>query len=56
MTFLSATLGRILPRYRTVAEWAETYSKLVAAKPIQDKTKANRASYIKRLVTQFGSG
>lgn len=54
MTFLSATLGRIIPRYRTVAEWAETYSKLVAAKPIQDKTKANRASYIKRLVTQFG--
>jgi integrase len=55
MTFLSATLGRILPRYRTVAEWADTYAKLVCAKPIQDKTKANRASYLKRIVAQFGS-
>lgn len=54
MSLISATFGRILPRYRTVAEWAETYSKLVAAKPIQAKTKANRASYIRRLVAHFG--
>ena len=55
MTLLSATIGRILPRYRTVAEWAETYGKLVAAKPIQAKTKQNRANYIRRLVAQFGA-
>ena len=54
MNLLSATLGRILPRYRTVAEWAEIYSQVVQAKPIQGKTKANRASYIKRIVGQLG--
>lgn len=54
MSLISATLGRIIPRYRTVAEWAEIYSKVVAAKPIEDKTKANRASNIRRIVAQFG--
>lgn len=54
MSLISATLGRLIPRYRTVAEWAEIYSKVVAAKPIEDKTKANRASNIRRIVAQFG--
>lgn len=54
MSLLSATLGRLVPRYRTLAEWAETYSKVVAAKQISDKTKANRASYIKRIVQHIG--
>lgn len=54
MSFLSATLGRIVLKYRTVAEWAETYSKVVEAKPIQEKTRANRRSYIRRIVEQMG--
>ncbi|MDG3063251.1 tyrosine-type recombinase/integrase [Thauera mechernichensis] len=54
MSFISATLGRLVPRFRTVAEWAEVYSKVVAAKPIQLKTKQNRHSYIKRIVGELG--
>ena len=54
MSFLSATLGRIVHKYRTVAEWAEIYGKVVAAKPIQLKTKQNRAGYIKRIVGELG--
>lgn len=54
MNLLSATLGRMVPRYRTLAEWAEIYSKVVRAKPIQDKTKQNRASYIRRIVDRLG--
>ena len=54
MSLISATLGRIIPRYRTVAEWAEIYGKVVQAKPILPKTLANRRSYIKRLVEQLG--
>lgn len=54
MSLLSATLGRILPKYRLVSEWAETYIKIVTAKPISIKTKANRLSYIKRITARFG--
>lgn len=54
MSFLSATLGRIVHKYRTVAEWAEIYGKVVVAKPIQLKTKQNRTGYIKRIVGELG--
>lgn len=51
---LSATLGRVSPRYRTLGEWATTYRQIIAAKPISDKTKANRRSSLGRLVDGLG--
>ena len=54
MSLLSASLGRFVPRYRTLGEWAETYSDIVARQPIQAKTLANRRGYIKRIVDTLG--
>lgn len=55
MTILSATLGRFVPRFRTLAEWAETYDKIVAAQDITPKTLSNRRCHIRRIVEQLGS-
>jgi len=54
MNFIASTLGRFFPKHRTLAEWAKTYSLVVQAKPIQAKTKQNRASHIRRIVNQLG--
>lgn len=54
MSILSATLGRFVPRYRTLGEWAETYSDIVARRPLQAKTLANRRGYIRRIVESLG--
>lgn len=55
MSLLSKTLGRIVPRFRTVAEWAEVYGQIVAGRPISDKTKANRRGALRHVVRCFGS-
>ena len=54
MNFIASTLGRFFPKHRTLAEWAKTYSLVVQAKPIQAKTKQNRASHIRRIVNRLG--
>lgn len=54
MSILAATIGRFVPRYRTLGEWAETYGDIVARRPIQPKTLANRRGYIKRIVDALG--
>jgi len=51
---LANTIGRVSPKYRTFGEWAVTYRKVVAAKPITDKTKANRASSLSHIVSYMG--
>ena len=53
MNFIASTLGQ-RPKHRTLAEWAKTYSLVVQAKPIQAKTKQNRASHIRRIVNRLG--
>ena len=54
MNFIASTLGRFFPKHRTLAEWAKTCSLVVQAKPIQAKTKQNRASHIRRIVNRLG--
>lgn len=58
MTFgtrlLANTIGRVSPKYRTMNEWAVTYRKVIAAKPISEKTKANRASSLSHILSHFG--
>lgn len=54
MTFLSATLGRFVPRFRTLGEWADLYASIVETQEIQAKTLANRRCHIRRIVQQLG--
>lgn len=42
MSIFSYVLGHFAPKYRTVKEWAVIYRKLIDARPISQKTKANR--------------
>lgn len=42
MPIFSYVLGRFTPKFRTVGEWAVVYRKLIDARPISQKTKANR--------------
>ncbi|MFZ2269045.1 MAG: tyrosine-type recombinase/integrase [Azonexus sp.] len=51
---LSSTLGLVFPRYRTLGEWAETYRKIIAGKPIEDKTKANRLCILAHVLAGLG--
>lgn len=51
---LASTIGRIAPRYRTINEWSGTYRKIIAAKPISAKTKANRKSSLTHILGSLG--
>lgn len=51
---LAATLGRLSPRYRTLDQWADTYRKIIAARLISEKTKANRRVSLGHLVAGLG--
>lgn len=53
--FLSNTIGRVVPRYRTLGEWAGTYRKIIDAKPISLKTKANRKSSLTHILASLGN-
>jgi len=55
MNLLSLTLGRVLPKYRTVGQWAVIYRKLVDARPISDKTKDNRRSALSHVLEYMGN-
>lgn len=50
---LSATLGRIMPRYRTFADWLVIYRQIIEARPLQPKTLANRYSSLRYLSEAF---
>jgi len=51
---IRSTLGIVSPRYRTVADWAEVYRRIVDTKPICDKTKANRRVSVRHIVSVLG--
>lgn len=46
---LASTLGRVAPRYRTFGQWCDIYREVLAARPISEKTLANRRSVLKHL-------
>lgn len=52
---LSATLGRVAPKYRTLGQWAETYRQIIDGRPIEEKTKANRRCSLTRVLDGLGS-
>lgn len=54
MTILSYVLGRFAPKYRTVGEWAAIYRKLIDARPIGQKTKANRHGALNHVLSYLG--
>lgn len=58
MTFaahlLASTIGRLMPRFRTLEEWAETYRKIIDGKPIEEKTKVNRRSTLLHILNGLG--
>ena len=51
---LSATIGRIVPKYRTLGEWAEIYVPLLAERQISTKTLNNRMHHVRRIVKALG--
>ena len=55
MNLLSLTLGRFVPRFKTVDQWAHIYRKLVDGRPISNKTKANRKSALTHTLSYLGS-
>lgn len=54
MSILSATIGRFMPRFRTLGQWVEIYIPLVNARQITRKTLLNRHAHIKRIVAALG--
>ncbi len=54
MSILSVTIGRVVPKYRTLNQWAETYRLIVDAKPISSKTKLNRKSSLAHILATLG--
>jgi len=51
---LSMTVGRVMPRYRTLSQWAAIYGEIIDGRPLSQKTRANRCAYVKRIVGLFG--
>lgn len=51
---IRSTLGLISPRFRTVADWAVVYRRIVDSKPISCKTKANRHCSLRHIVDALG--
>lgn len=54
MSLLSATLGRLLPGYKTVNQWAVIYSQIIDGRPICQKTRANRRGALKHVLANLG--
>lgn len=52
--FLAATLGRVVPKYRRLSEWAAVYQQIIATRPISPKTIANRRGALRYLVDALG--
>lgn len=51
---LSATIGRVVPRYRTCAQWAIEYEQIISLRQISDHTKRNRRCSLKHIVQHLG--
>ncbi|MDY0035405.1 MAG: tyrosine-type recombinase/integrase [Zoogloea oleivorans] len=47
------TVGKVVPRFRTIAQWLPTYNEIVARRDIGDKTRSNRRVYARLLSEAF---
>lgn len=52
--FLSATIGRVVPRFQTCEQWAVEYEQIISLRPICDHTKVNRRCALKHIVQHLG--
>ena len=51
---LSHTVGVVLPRYRTLGQWARVYRKVIDGLPVTEKTKANRRCALAHVLNGLG--
>lgn len=51
---LSATIGRVVPRYRTCNEWAEDYRQIIDQLPVCEHTKHNRRCALVHVLNHLG--
>ncbi len=54
VSFVAATVGRVVPKYRTLNQFQPVYSEILATRQIGSKTRANRRGYVKRIVEKIG--
>lgn len=52
--FLSATIGRVVPRYQTCEQWAEDYRQIIDQLPVSDHTKHNRHCSLAHVIKHIG--
>jgi enterobacteria phage integrase len=50
---IGRTVGHVIPRYRTVAQWLPIYNQIVAERDIVEKTRSNRRIYSRLLAEAF---
>lgn len=53
---LATTLGRVMPRYRTVGAWVEVYRQILTTRQLAPKTVANRENSLRYLLAAPGYG
>ena len=51
---LATTLGRVMPRYRTVGAWVEVYRQILTTRQLAPKTVANRENSLRYLLADLG--
>ena len=51
---LSATIGRLSPKFRTFADWIVIYDELLATRPLCEKTLGNRRNSLRYLKAELG--
>ena len=54
MNLISATIGRFVPKYRTLGEWVEVYKPILVERQISPKTLQNRLNHVNRIVYALG--
>ena len=54
MSLLSATVGRFVPKYRTLGEWAKIYTQVLSERQVCEKTLQSRLHHVRRIVTEMG--
>ncbi|MFA5491284.1 MAG: tyrosine-type recombinase/integrase [Candidimonas sp.] len=47
-------MARVAPGRRTVAQWSVEYDRIISARPLTDKTMANRRNSVRHILSQLG--
>lgn len=51
---ISATIGRVVPRFQTCSEWADDYLQIIDQLPVTEHTKHNRRCALKHILRHIG--